>query len=192
MAQPGSQRSMEKDMADAVAETIAEAMPENRDRQPEVTMTSRLDSDLGLDSLSRAELLVTVERKFGVQLPEQLLSEADTPRDILDEVMRLRGEKPDEKPENAREEREESEAVLDPGEENREHFSVPDFETLQQALGWHAREHPDRTYLHWVKGYDDVRSLTFGSLHQGALRVANGLFQHDIEARDTIALMLPT
>ncbi|NMT65132.1 AMP-binding protein [Marinobacter orientalis] len=192
MTHSGTQRSMEKDMADAVSETMAEAMPENRERQPAVTMSSRLDSDLGLDSLTRAELLVTVERKFGVQLPEQLLSEADTPGDILDEVMRLRGGQPEQKQESGREEGEETEAVLDPGEENREHFSVPDFATLQEALGWHAQEHPDRTYLHWVKDYKDVRSLTFGDLHKGALRVANGLFQHDIEARDTIALMLPT
>mgnify|MGYP000058946089 CR=1 FL=1 len=192
MAHPGNQRSMEEDMADAVSETMAEAMPKNRGRQPEVTMDSRLDSDLGLDSLTRAELLVTVERKFGVQLPEQLLSEADTPRDILDEVMRLKGEKPEKKSERSRAKGEETEAALDAGNENREHFSVPDFETLQEALSWHAREHPDRTYLHWVKSYDDVRSLTFGDLHKGALRVANGLFQHDIELRDTIALMLPT
>jgi len=192
MAQPGNQRGMEQDMAAAVQETMAEAMPENRERHPEVTMDSKLDSDLGLDSLTRAELLVTVERKFGVQLPEQLLSEADTPRDILDEVMRLKGEKPAKRPESGREQNTETEAALDTGQENREHFTVPDFDTLQEALSWHSREHPERTYLHWVKSYDDVRSLTFGELHQGALRVANGLFQHDLEQRDTVALMLPT
>ncbi|WP_166256448.1 AMP-binding protein [Marinobacter salicampi] len=191
MAQPGNKTRMEEDMADAVAETMAEAMPD-REQQPDVTMNSRLDSDLGLDSLSRAELLVTVERKFGVQLPEQLLSEADTPGDILDEVMRVTGEKPAEQSGRGRQESEETEAALDPGEENREHFTVPDFETLQETLNWHAREHPGRTYLHWVKSYDDVRSLTYGDLHDGALRVANGLFQHDIEQRDTVALMLPT
>jgi acyl carrier protein len=192
MAQPGNQQGMEQDMANAVQETMAEAMPENRERHPEVTMDSKLDSDLGLDSLTRAELLVTVERKFGVQLPEQLLSEADTPRDILEEVMRLKGEKPESRPESGEHQNAETEAALDTGKENREHFTVPDFDTLQEALGWHSREHPERTYLHWVKSYDDVRSLSFGELHRGALRVANGLFQHDLEQRDTVALMLPT
>ncbi len=182
MAEPGSQQRMEKDMVEAVAETMAESMPQERARQPGVTINSRLDSDLGLDSLTRAELLVAVEQKFGVQLPEQLLSDADTPRDILDEVMRLQGAEPEEK----------AEAELQSGKADSEHFSVPDFETLQEALGWHAREHPDRTYLHWVKSYDDVRPLTFGDLHKGALRVTNGLFQHDIKNRDTVALMLPT
>ncbi|WP_404366978.1 AMP-binding protein [Marinobacter sp.] len=192
VAESGSQQRMEKDMVDAVRETMAEAMPEERERRPEVRLDSRLDSDLGLDSLTRAELLVAVERKFGVQLPEQLLSDADTPRDILDEVMRLQGEEPEKKSEGDTEKDKESEAGLESGKEDREHFSVPDFETLQEALGWHNREHPDRTYLHWVKSYDDVDPLTFGDLHKGALRVANGLFQNDIDQRDAVALMLPT
>jgi len=192
MAQSGNQHSLEQDMADAVSETMAEAMPENRDRHPKVTLDSKLDSDLGLDSLTRAELLVTVERKFGVQLPEQLLSEADTPRDILNEVLRLKGETPGQPAQPREPDDEDNEAALDSGKENREHFTIPHFDTLQEALNWHAREHPGRTYLHWVKSYDDVQSLTFGDLHKGALRVANGLFQHDIEQRDTIALMLPT
>src|SRR6056297_1573986 len=115
MAQPANQRGMEADMAAAVQETMAEAMPESRERHPEVTMDSKLDSDLGLDSLTRAELLVTVERKFGVQLPEQLLSEADTPRDILEAVMRLKGEKPETKSETGGKKGEETEAGLDTG-----------------------------------------------------------------------------
>jgi len=192
MAKPGNQQSLERDMVNAVSETMAEAMPESRERHPEVTMDSKLDSDLGLDSLTRAELLVSVERKFGVQLPEQLLSEADTPRDILEEVMRLKGEAPATPAQDDQTQDQDTDTALDSGEQNREHFSVPDFDTFQQALSWHAREHPERTYLHWVKSYDDVQSLTFGDLHKGALRVANGLFQHDIEQRDTIALMLPT
>ncbi|RFF26562.1 MULTISPECIES: AMP-binding protein [unclassified Wenzhouxiangella] len=192
MAESRHRRKLEERMVSAVSETIAETMPESRGRHPEVTLDSRLESDLGLDSLTRAELLVTVEERFGVQLPERLLGDADTPRDILDEVMRLLGEEPRKRAEAKRAEDEESEAGLEVGKQDREHFSVPDFETLQEALSWHAREHPDRTYLHWVKGYDDVRPLSFGDLHRGALRVANGLFQHDIDRRDTVALMLPT
>jgi len=192
MVRPESHQNMEEDMAAAVAEAIVGVTPESRERQPQVTMDSQLDSDLGLDSLTRAELLVTVERKFGVQLPEQLLSEADTPRHILDEVLRLKGGQPAGQAGTGGKKDKKEEAVPGPGEESREHFSVPEVETLQEVLSWHARQHPDRTYLHWVKSFDDVSPLSFGDLHQGALRVANGLFQHDVEARDTIALMLPT
>ncbi|MDX1635654.1 MAG: AMP-binding protein [Marinobacter sp.] len=190
MAEPETQDSMEDTIVAAVADTLQQGDAEGDRRQPEITLDSHLDSDLGLDSLTRAELLVNVERRFGVQLPEQLLSDADTPRDILDEVARLKGEKPSDRS-GGKSGDQESEGLED-SEADREHFEVPDFETLQEALQWHTREHPRRTYLHWVKGYDDVEPLTFGDLHKGALRVANGLFQHDLEQRDTVALMLPT
>ena len=42
-----------------------------------------LDRDWGFDSLSRAELLVRVERAFSVRLPESLLGEAETLADLL-------------------------------------------------------------------------------------------------------------
>ncbi|SFR53672.1 acyl carrier protein [Marinobacter daqiaonensis] len=186
MAESDNNDPMTETMVAAVKETLRHGDSEDGDQQPEITLDSRLDMDLGLDSLSRAELLVNAERRFGVQLPEELLSEADTPRDILDAVARQRGEQP-----TSDRDRGSSEGLEDT-EADRERFEVPDFETLQEALQWHNREHPGRTYLHWVKSYDEIRPLTYGDLHKGALRVANGLFQHDLQQRDTVALMLPT
>jgi acyl carrier protein len=46
-------------------------------------LDSRLDADLGLDSLSVAELLVRTEELFGVSLPEETLVTVRTPRDLL-------------------------------------------------------------------------------------------------------------
>ncbi|WP_148861032.1 AMP-binding protein [Marinobacter fonticola] len=188
MTESASQDTFENTLLRAVSETLqhdaAESMPHGRN----VSLDSQLDADLGLDSLTRAELLVNVERAFGVQLPEELLNDADTPRDILDAIARLRGEEPQERSRGTAN----SPTGADAKHSDREHFTVPAFRTLQEALQWHTREHPRRTYLHWVKSYEDVRPLTFGDLHKGALRVANGLFQHDIEQRDTVALMLPT
>ncbi|HSK23865.1 MAG TPA: 1-acyl-sn-glycerol-3-phosphate acyltransferase [Egicoccus sp.] len=48
-----------------------------------VDLDARLDVDLGLDSLSVAELLVRTEELFGVSLPEQTLATARTLRDLL-------------------------------------------------------------------------------------------------------------
>src|SRR5690349_13147006 len=50
---------------------------------PRATLDSALDRELGFDSLGRAELLIRVEREFGVALPERLLGDAETPRDLL-------------------------------------------------------------------------------------------------------------
>lgn len=173
-------------MMAAVEDTLVDGGQGRAGGRDGPTLDSQLDSDLGMDSLTRAELLVNVERRFSVQLPEQLLSEADTPRDILEAVLRQRGEQAE--PTGKRTDSD----GLEDSEADRKHFQVPDFQTLQEALQWHSREHPQRTYLHWVKSYDDVAPLTFGDLHQGALRVANGLFQHDMRERDTVAIMLPT
>jgi acyl carrier protein len=49
----------------------------------DVGIDSRLDADLGLDSLSVAELLVRTEQLFGVSLPDDTLAAARTPGDLL-------------------------------------------------------------------------------------------------------------
>ena len=57
---------------------------------PSVTLNSVLDRDLALDSLSRMELLLLVERAYGVSLPEQILQRAETVADLLRASCRLR------------------------------------------------------------------------------------------------------
>lgn len=51
--------------------------------RPPVRLDSLLERDLGLDSLARAELLLRVERHFGVRLPEGLLASVQTLQDVL-------------------------------------------------------------------------------------------------------------
>lgn len=65
----------------AVREIVADV---GRERAAQVVgLDSALDADLGLDSLSVAELLVRTEELFGVSLPEEVLATARTPRDLL-------------------------------------------------------------------------------------------------------------
>ena len=187
MNKPNDHHTSLATLLDVIAQTCRHSEGAGRGT-PVIDMDCRLENDLGLDSLSRAEVLVNVEQAFGVELPESLLNEAETPRDILQAVARARGEPQDAPASVTGAEG----AVLSGHGEERERFNLPPFETFQHALQWHARVHPQRTYLQWVRSYDDVRPLSFGELHQGSLRVANGLFQHGLEQRDTVALMLPT
>jgi acyl carrier protein len=46
-------------------------------------LDSRLDKDLGLDSLARVELLARIESAFAIRLGEDLLGSAETVRDLL-------------------------------------------------------------------------------------------------------------
>jgi len=55
---------------------------------PPVALDSMLDRDLGLDSLARMELLLRVEREFGVTLPEETLQRAETVADLLQAAQR--------------------------------------------------------------------------------------------------------
>src|SRR3989337_4269714 len=58
-----------------------------RQRRVTVTLDSDLDRDLGLDSLGRAELVLRIDRAFKVRLPDQLLADASTPRDLLQALL---------------------------------------------------------------------------------------------------------
>ena len=49
-----------------------------------ITLESTLERDLGLDSLSRVELAVRIERAFGILLTEHTLADMQTLRDVLD------------------------------------------------------------------------------------------------------------
>jgi acyl carrier protein len=69
----------------AVDEIVADVGPGRA--TPVVGLDSRLDADLGLDSLSVAELLVRTEELFGISLSEEVLATARTPRDLLRAVM---------------------------------------------------------------------------------------------------------
>src|SRR5688572_10728242 len=82
----GEATSPEATLVATVETLLAEVHPRQQPRP--VALDSALEKDLGLDSLARAELLLRLETAFGVALPERLLAEAETPRDLLEAVAR--------------------------------------------------------------------------------------------------------
>ena len=78
------------DMTGVLLETVRRFAAESHARsggEIQVTLDSSFEKDLYLDSLGRVELLMRVERAFGISLPEQLLASAETPRDLLREIL---------------------------------------------------------------------------------------------------------
>ena len=51
--------------------------------EPHAGLDTSLEKELGLDSLARVELVLRLEKEFGVALPEQALATSETPRDLL-------------------------------------------------------------------------------------------------------------
>ena len=77
----GDPAALEAEVLSAVRALVAELRPEGGG-EIHVAAKSRLDRDLGLDSLARAELLLRLEALFEVELAESLLAEAETPSDL--------------------------------------------------------------------------------------------------------------
>ncbi len=171
---------LEAELLAVVRELALEVKPEARGSL-RVTTNSRLDRDLGLDSLARSELMLRIERGFDVALPEEVLARAETPGDILATLSGLeRGARANLKIRT----RAETEAggVLE----------APPVETVNEALAWHVAAHGNRTHITLVGDAGEEREITYLALDRDARRLASGLVARGLEASARVAIMLPT
>ncbi|HHM04640.1 MAG TPA: acyl-phosphate glycerol 3-phosphate acyltransferase, partial [Gammaproteobacteria bacterium] len=146
-----------------------------------VSLDSDLERELGLDSLARAELLSRVERVVQGRLPEDALGRVECPRDVLTLLMPVG---PATRP---------AAQGAEAGSRSGPGIALPaEAGTLVEVLDWHARRTPERAYLHFYSGGQQLDSRSFGALHEAAGRMAGGLRAQGIGSGQTVALMLPT
>jgi 1-acyl-sn-glycerol-3-phosphate acyltransferase len=151
-------------------------------RVPEVPggigLDTRLETDLGLDSLSRSELIARVEKALGVTLSEQALLAA-TARDLLGLILKGQVVEADVL------------GAVMPGRAAEGHPSAAT--TLLDVLDWHLQRHADRTHILY---YDVPEAsplpISYRVLADGAARVAAHLLKEGLRPGATVALMLPT
>jgi 1-acyl-sn-glycerol-3-phosphate acyltransferase len=167
-----------------VLKTVTELVQEMRSRvraEKSIAFDSKLEHDLGLDSLGRAELVLRLERVFGVALAEQALL-AETPRDLLREVLAASGR-----------------AVPAAVAERR--YQAPEAveetpvraETLLEMLDWHLQAHPERICINLYGDGDRLQEqFSYHSLWQGARELAAGLIARELQPGERVAIMLPT
>ena len=146
-----------------------------------LSLKSSLDKDLGLDSLTRMELLSRIERKMGVRLPESVFAEIGTLGDLKREILKAA-------PAGAvRTAREVSDLQLETTD------TIPSsLDTLVEVLEWHVDKHPDRPHIKLFSETGEGEVLTFADLSQEAKKLASGLQQKGLGRGDTVAIMLPT
>ena len=166
----------------AIVRAVAEEQHPHRRGALDVGLDSAFDRDLALDSLARMELLGRVERAFRVELSDDLIGIAESPRDLLQAL----GEGP-------------SRAARGP---TGAHLPAPAAQTgtglpaaaatLLEVLEWHVATHPGRVHVRFLAGDDDVQELTYASLRRGALEAAAALRAAGVAPGETVAIMLPT
>ena len=145
-----------------------------------VQLDSDLDRDLALDSLSRAELLLRLNRKFKVQLPERLLGEVSRPRDLVNAVLAAGAAVAPASP------RPVSPFTLGSVDEPVE------AKTLVDALAQHAKRYGEREHVLLWRAEGPAEVLTYHELYHAARAAAGGLIERGVGSGDRIAIMLPT
>ncbi|MGH2717064.1 MAG: AMP-binding protein, partial [Actinomycetota bacterium] len=171
---------------DTVRQLVAELYPRAAER---LTLDSQLDRDLGLDSLALVELLGRLESAFGVTMPDELLLDARTPRDLLAALgsVPLRLATSASAPAGAPA----PSAPQEPADSD-DQWAPVEATTLPEVLAWHAARHPDRVHIKFLAGDDQVEELTYGGLLAAANGAAASLQRLGVGPGDSVALMLPT
>ena len=163
-----------------VCELVVELHPNLVDPRL-VRLDSDLDRDLALDSLSRAELLLRLDRRFRVQLPDNLIGEADCPNDLVTAILAAGPLIPH--------------AAVTPRLAATALQSVDepvDSKTLIDALVAHAQVHGDREHILLWRGALPAQPITYRDLYHGARAVAGGLIDRGVHPGERVAIMLPT
>ncbi|MDH5347677.1 MAG: AMP-binding protein [Nitrospira sp.] len=177
-SETGSDPEPASELLDIVRTLFAELHRQTGHDRP-ITLDSSLDRDLGLDSLARVELMLRIHRAFGVDLPEDTLVRAETPRDLLEALHRgTRG--------SARQAPRPSVAPLESAREE-----AAEATTLLEVIDWHVRRQPDRVQIVHLSEQSE-QSITCRDLTEASERVAAGLQHRGLEAGQAVAIMLPT
>ncbi|MDH5392506.1 MAG: AMP-binding protein [Gammaproteobacteria bacterium] len=163
-----------------IRKLVHEVQPQQSDLG-HISLDSTFETDLGLDSLTRVELIGRVEKQFRLALPERSLSEIETARDLLRAVigaeipLSVLADSDIQQPDTA-------EDVIAPA----------GAQTLVDVLNWHVRHQPDRTHIQLYQDDAKGESVSYARLKAGANKVAAGLQQLGLLPAETVAIMLPS
>ncbi len=145
-----------------------------------LTLDTRLETELGLDSLSRSELIARVEKGLDVRLPDEALLAA-TARDLLDLAR--------------------SKASLASrgrpwGDGRRRRARARESRRAPHPFWtrWHGMGNTmvRATHITYYDSDDQAHALTYADLIKGASQVAGRLKKAGLTTGGTVAVMLPT
>jgi fatty-acyl-CoA synthase len=154
---------------------------------------AHLERELGLGSLERVELMLRLGDACGVRLPDSVVAEADTVRDLIDAILREENRAAGNGAGGS------APVAVGPGAISASPAIRPDVEeqirnaeTLTEILRLRGRAEPDRVHIQIYEEDEQLRTITFGELYQRASGVAVDLRERGLEPGQTVAIMLPT
>lgn len=175
----GSEEAVNERVTRLVSALASEISPGRILSEP--LLDRSLEVDFGFDSLTRMELVHRIELEFGVAIPDRVIGNAETPRDLVRALSSA------------------GEAIqigmdvelLAPNEAAGR--PIPHAATtLTEVLEFHAVNNADHVHVRIYGDDGTVEPITYGELWQGARRVAAGLIDHDVQPDEAILIMLPT
>ena len=153
-----------------------------------LALDSRLEDDLGFDSLARVELLLRLEQRWGVHLSEAEAARVERVADLLAALSRTASTA---SPTVLAGSSAAPPGSLGPSASTGRLSPPPDATTLQRVLLWRAEHAATETHV-LLLTQQGAQPLSYQDLLVGAKRIAQGLQQHGIGSESTVALMLPT
>jgi 1-acyl-sn-glycerol-3-phosphate acyltransferase len=144
-----------------------------------VSLDDRLEGDLGLSSLERVELLLRVHGRFGVELPDAVLAEAERGHDLVAALLAASPTPPTEPP-------------AAPVARTAGRAAPESAVTLVDALRAQVEATPERTHIVLREHEGRERAITYRELWERSVAVAAGLRERGVERGATVALMLRT
>ena len=145
---------------------------------------SDLIRDAGIDSLARIELLLRIDRTFGITLSEEDAMNASNVTDLIRAMEKVQSVKP---------RKESGQNIIPIVQEKRELKRPENAKTLAEVLEWYNENFPDNEYIRFLpSGEGAEESLTYSRLYRGAERIASGLRDAGYAPGKCAAIMLPT
>jgi len=155
------------------------------------TNGAHLERDLGLGSLERVELMLRLDKAFSIQLPENVLAEANTVGDLLNSVRQhLNGTAADDRRKHPLFEMRHQATDEKLNEDLHERLARA--ETLGEVIAIRGKFDAETKHIYLYEESGHVRTITCGELYTRASIVAMELVRRGILPGHTVGIMLPT
>jgi fatty-acyl-CoA synthase len=145
----------------------------------ELNLNSDLEKELGMGSIEKSELFYRIESALSIQLPEILLAEASTLRELCDAILKA---SPFIKPLPTAHSPTIDVTEIDPLKSK----------TLIESLESHVEKEPNRPHVFIQNDRGEEKLISYQLLYESAKTIAAQLQQLGLDSEQTVAIMLPT